>query len=267
MIVAIILVVLFVLYLLSLRGRRNAPGWEGLLGWKYAHRGLHDEKKPENSLAAFRAALEHGYGVELDLHLLADGNLGVMHDSDLSRTTGREGRMEDLTTEDLSRHFLQGTSETIPQFSQVLDLFRGQVPMIIELKSVDNNYAELCEAVCAMLKGYEGPYCIESFDPRCVRWLRQHRPDIIRGQLAENFLKSKANQPFFLRLAVTAQWENFLTVPDFVAFKYAHRNTLGNYLVRNLWGVKGVSWTLRTMEEYNTAIKEGWIPIFENFEP
>lgn len=90
---------------------------------------------------------------------------------------------------------------------------------------------------------------------------------IIRGQLAENFLKSKANQPFFLRLAVTAQWENFLTVPDFVAFKYAHRNTLGNYLVRNLWGVKGVSWTLRTMEEYNTAIKEGWIPIFENFEP
>lgn len=83
MIVAIILVVLFVLYLLSLRGRRNAPGWEGLLGWKYAHRGLHDEKKPENSLAAFRAALEHGYGAELDLHLLADGNLGVMHDSDL----------------------------------------------------------------------------------------------------------------------------------------------------------------------------------------
>ena len=70
MIVAIILVVLFVLYLLSLRGRRNAPGWEGLLGWKYAHRGLHDEKKPENSLAAFRAALEHGYGVELDLSLI-----------------------------------------------------------------------------------------------------------------------------------------------------------------------------------------------------
>ena len=80
MIVAILLVVLFVLYLLSLRGRRNAPGWKGLLSWKYAHRGLHDAEKPENSLAAFRAALEHGYGVELDLHLLADGNLGVMHD-------------------------------------------------------------------------------------------------------------------------------------------------------------------------------------------
>ena len=267
MIVAILLVVLFVLYLLSLRGRRNAPGWKGLLGWKYAHRGLHDAEKPENSLAAFRAALEHGYGVELDLHLLADGNLGVMHDSDLSRTTGQEGRMEDLTTEDLSRHFLQGTSETIPQFSQVLNLFRGKVPMIIELKTVDNNYAELCEAVCAMLEGYEGPYCIESFDPRCVRWLRQHRPDIIRGQLAENFLKSKANQPFFLRLAVTAQWENFLTVPDFVAYKYAHRNTLGNYLVRNLWGVKGVSWTLRTREEYDTAVSEGWLPIFEGFLP
>ena len=144
----IILILLTVLYLLALGGRTGHPGLEALRGWKYAHRGLHNETRPENSMSAFRAAVAQDYGIELDVHLLRDGNLAVIHDSSLKRTTGAEGRIESLNSHDLWNYRLEGTSETIPTFKEVLDLVDGRVPLIVELKVVDNNYRELCEAVC-----------------------------------------------------------------------------------------------------------------------
>ena len=148
-----IIAVLIALYVLFLRGRSNHPGMAALRGWAYAHRGLHGNGLPENSMGAFRAALEGGYGIELDLHLLKDGNLAVIHDSLLKRTTGAQGRIEDLTTEDLENYRLEGTEETIPTFREVLDLYAGKAPLIVELKPVGDNHAQLAEAACAMLEG------------------------------------------------------------------------------------------------------------------
>lgn len=255
------------MYILSLRGRTGHPGLAQLQGWYYAHRGLHDKDRPENSMAAFRAALEHGYGIELDVHLLKDGNLAVMHDSALLRTTGREGRMEELTTEVLADYHLGGTEETIPEFRRVLELYAGKAPLIVELKPADGNHARLAEAACRMLDGYRGAYCVESFDPRCVLWLKKHRPEVIRGQLAENFLKSGGTLPWYVRWIMTCQLANFVTRPDFVAYRYRDRKRLGNFLVRKLWRVQGVSWTVQTPEEFRTAVEEGWLPIFEGFQP
>lgn len=264
----IILLVFLFLYLLALQSWRDHPGWAQLKGWKFAHRGLHSEGVPENSIAAFRAALERGYGIELDLHLLKDGNLGVMHDASLKRTAGADVKMEDLTTEQLKDYHLGGTEETIPEFRQVLDLFGGKAPMIIELKVENGNHAALCEATCKMLDSYDGPYCIESFDPRAVYWLKKHRPHIIRGQLSENYLKNpKCKLPKWLQFILANHLENFLTMPDFIAYDFGTRKTLSNALCRKLWNIQGVSWTLRTQEDCDTAVKEGWIPIFENFEP
>ena len=84
---------------LLLRPRTDQPGWETFQGVRYAHRGLHDGAAgiPENSLAAFRRAVEGGFGAELDVHLMADGNLAVVHDSDLTRVCGRRALVEDLT--------------------------------------------------------------------------------------------------------------------------------------------------------------------------
>ena len=90
----LILLICMVLHIFSLRGRKHPNGLEALKPWAYAHRGLHDPSKPENSMAAFRAALEKGYGIELDVHLLKDGTLAILHDSDLKRVTGREGILE-----------------------------------------------------------------------------------------------------------------------------------------------------------------------------
>ena len=217
-------------------------------------------------MAAFRAALEAGYGIELDIHLLKDGNLAVIHDSTLQRVTGCAGEVEDLTTEQLSDYFLQGTWETIPEFQQVLDLFAGKAPLIVELKVHKNNVASLCQAACDMLDAYPGLYCMESFDPRVVRWLRKNRPDILRGQLSENWMGKPIPVPGILKWIMTCHIGNFYTRPDFIAYKYEDRKTFGTGICRKVLGIPGVSWTLKTRQQYDTAVKEGWIPIFEGFE-
>lgn len=263
----ILLSMIVMLYILSLMGRRNHPGVEELKRWRYAHRGLHDAQKPENSMAAFRAALEHGFGIELDVHLLADGNLAVIHDSDLKRVTGCDGIIENLTTEQLKDYCLCGTGETIPEFRQVLELFAGKAPLIVELKTHNRNHAALAEKTCAMMAEYSGPYCMESFDPFAVRWLKQNRPQIIRGQLAENSLHRTAEYPWIVRFITSFYLENFLTMPDFIAYRYEDRKTLSNFLCGRLWGLTRVSWTIRSRADFDTAVKEGWIPIFEKFVP
>ena len=262
------LLVLAILYILSLRGRTGHPGLEKLRGWNYAHRGLHSKGIPENSLAAFRAAVDQGYGAEFDVHLLKDGGLAVIHDSRLARTTGLEGRVEDLTVEELKNCPLEGTAETIPTFQQVLSVFSGKTPIVIELKPEGGNHAALCEAACKAMEGYEGIWCMESFDPRVVHWLRKNRPDIIRGQLSENYLrKPQSKLPIPLKFALGFYLENFLCRPDFIAYDFYTRKVLSNPICRRLWGLEAVTWTVRTPEDHETAVKEGWIVIFENYTP
>ena len=267
-IIFLVIAVLMALFVAATVGRSGHKGMQALQGWAYAHRGLHGAGAPENSMEAFRLAKSAGYGIELDIHLLADGNLAVIHDAKLIRTTGADGCIEDLTTEQLKDYRLEGTNETIPEFREVLELFAGEAPMIVELKCVNNNYAALCETACKMLDSYNGPYCMESFDPRCIRWLRKNRPDVIRGQLAENYLANKKSKlPWHLKVLLKNHMMNFLTRPDFVAYKYKDRKSVGNWICRKLWGIQGVTWTLRNQEDFNTAVSEGWIPIFEQFNP
>ena len=263
-----VIVVIFVLYILALRGRRNHPKLSKLRKWSYAHRGLHSKPQiPENSLHAFYLALKKGYGIELDVHLMRDGELAVIHDSTLERTTGQKGKIEHLTTGDLSRYNLEGTDETIPLFKDVLAMYNGKAPLIIELKTAGNNAAKLCKAVFKLLDNYNGLYCVESFDPRCLLWLKKHRPDVCRGQLAQNFFKNPSGMGKFVDFILTFMLENFLTRPDFIAYKFSDRKNLSNVLCLKLWKIQGASWTLRNKKVYHEAIGEGLIPIFEKFEP
>lgn len=265
--IPLILVIPVLGYWFGIRGRVGHPGLKELHRWSFAHRGLHSAGVPENSMAAFAAAKEGGYGVELDVHLLADGNLAVIHDSVLERVTGLPGKIEDLTTEQLKDCHLCGTDETIPLLRQVLDLFQGEAPLIVELKPANNNHAALSSAVCKMLDEYNGPYCLESFDPRCILWLKKNRPELIRGQLSENYFEEgRPRIPAVLKFIITHNLANCITRPDFVAYRYADRNcTISNALC--LLRMSCVSWTLTTPQEYETAVQEGWIPIFEGFLP
>ena len=266
-VIAIIALLLFMLYIGCVGGRVGHPGLKDLRGWNYAHRGLHSAGVPENSMAAFRAALDHGYGIEFDVHLLRDGNLAIIHDASLKRTAGADVLIEDLTVEDLASYHLEGTEETIPTFRQLLDLYDGKAPLIIELKPERGNHAALTETVCRMLEDYKGVYCLESFDPRCIAWLKKNRPELIRGQLSKNYFGDTNGLKPSTCFMLTHSLSHFIPMPDFTAYKFADRKNLSTWICRKLCRVQGVTWTLKTKEEYDTAVKEGWIPIFENFIP
>lgn len=264
----IILGLLLAAYLLALRGRRGNEKLTALRGWGYAHRGLHGNGVPENSMEAFRLALEGGYGIELDVHLMADGNLAVIHDASLKRTAGADVAIEDLKLNDLSQYHLEGTDARIPLLGEVLELFDGKAPIIVELKAQRGNHAYLADAACSLLEGYKGVYCIESFDPRVIYWLGKNRPELCRGQLAENFFADgEVDLKWYLKFILGNLLMNFLTMPDFVAYRFTHRKNPGVRLARKLWGVQGVAWTIKREEDYDTAVAEGWIPIFEGFRP
>lgn len=262
------LVLLLLLWVLSLRGKRKKAGFYGLAAYHYAHRGLHGDGVPENSLQAFRFAAENGYGAELDVHLSRDGRLVVMHDESLKRTVGVEKNISDCTSAELSKLRLEGTAEKIPYLEEVLPIFEGKTPLIIELKPFNENHAALSEKVCAMLKSYPKlQFCIESFDPRVLRWLKKHRPDIVRGQLSCNFLRDRNGLPLPLAMLLTELSVNFLTVPHFVAYKFSDRERLSLRLCRGLWGVQEFSWTIRSEQEQKTAKRDGAILIFEHCRP
>lgn len=265
---AAVILILAAIYLLLLMPRCSHPGWEKLSGVRYAHRGLHDKENgiPENSLAAFRRAVEHGYGAELDVHLLKDGSLAVFHDSTLKRICGAEGIIEDLTAEDLGKYHLSGTEETIPLFTDVLALFAGKTPLIIELKVVNNNAAALTDAVMAVLKDWNGTYCIESFHPGAVGHLKRHYPSVIRGQLSENFFRTNSisrGKAFLMTFLLTTG----LTRPDFIAYAHQDRTNISLRLMRKLYGVHEVGWTIRDQAVMERLEQDDVIPIFENFIP
>ncbi|MBR5540419.1 MAG: glycerophosphodiester phosphodiesterase [Clostridia bacterium] len=260
----IIAVILCILYVIAVGGRTGHT--TKLQDYVYAHRGLHNDARPENSLSAFRAARDRGYGIELDLHLLKDGTLAVFHDHTLIRMTGENGKIEDLTAADLLQYHLNGTAETIPTFEQVLSVFNGVAPIVVELKAAGNHGA-LVDAAINALKTYNGDYCIESFDPRCLLHLKKRYPDVVRGQLSQNFFKSEEKLSGITKLLLTYLLTNLLTRPDFVAYKFTDRNSLSVTLARKLWRVQGVVWTLTDIEQHKTALQEGYLPIFENYEP
>lgn len=254
-----------------LQPRRGQPGWEKLEGIRYAHRGLHDagEGIPENSLAAFRAAAAHGFGAELDVHLMADGNLAVVHDSNLKRVCGADVRAEDLTAADLPGYPLMGTEETIPLLPDVLAVFEGKTPLIIELKAEGGNAVPLTDAVMAALAGWNGVYCIESFHPAVLLRLKEKYPEVLRGQLSQNFLK--ASEVNGLNLSTRFVLTNLLTTaatkPDFIAYKWEDRGNLSLRLMRALYGVREVAWTVRGERTMDRLAKDGVTPIFEGFVP
>ena len=255
---------------LLIKPRRNHPGWDALSGVRYAHRGLHDMRLgvPENSLAAFRRAVEHGFGAELDVHLMADGELAVVHDSSLARVCGRQVHIEDLTAADLPDCALMGTEETVPLLRDVLALFEGKTPLIIELKVERGNAGALTDAVMTLLKGWNGTYCIESFHPGVLLRLKKKYPEVIRGQLSENFLKDReASLSLPARIVLTNLLTTAATGPDFIAYKWQDRGNPTLRLMKKVYGVHEAAWTVKDRETMETMDKDGAISIFEGFIP
>ncbi len=234
-----------------------------LLRYRYAHRGLHSKPHiPENSMAAFAKAAAAGFGIELDVHLTKDGRLAVIHDSSLKRTCGEDLIIEEITMKEAESFFLEESSEHIPDFEDVLDMLGGKVPLIIELKTGEKNHGMLCTRVLKALEGYEGLYCIESFNPAAVRWLRKNSPDTVRGQLAGS-LKSEGAVNGFQEFLLKNLLVNIAGKPDFVAYRFENRDERA---FRKYSGPKFL-WTIRNPEDMKKAEALGASAIFEKFIP
>ena len=233
-------------------------------GLFYAHRGLYDNEHgvPENSLPAFRAAAEKGYGVELDVQLSSDGYVVVFHDDTLDRVCGVHGNVIDFPLSELQQMKLLDTEETIPLFTDVLDVLRqGAGPVIVELKSGPRN-DELCEKTRDLLRPYPGVYCVESFDPAIVNWFRKNAPDLIRGQLAEPAECYAPGLSRFLTWMLAGCRFSFLNKPDFIAYKVGPRPKRVLRMRRK--GILLIAWTSR---DFAKDAKENDGVIFDYCDP
>lgn len=238
-----------------------------MYGVNHAHRGLHtpDKTVPENSLAAFRAAVAAGYGIELDIQLTRDSYVVVFHDDTVNRVCGKTGRVDDYTLKQLRRFHLCGTQEQIPLFREVLEVIDGRVPLIIELKTGPRNN-ELCQKAMELLRSYHGIYCIESFDPRIVAWFKKNAPQVLRGQLSDsrkNFIAGKQNKylAFFLGNLLT----NVLARPQFIAYGPGKKSFFVRFA--EACGAIRVCWTVRPDDDTAAKETENDAVIFEFYLP
>lgn len=263
----IVLTLLF-LYLFLIAPRLfGKPDVTPLLDVHYAHRGLHDNASPapENSLPAFKKAVNAGYGIELDVQLTRDRIPVVFHDETLDRVCGVSGKVHDYTLQELSRFTLCGSSEHIPTFDEVLGLVDGKVPLIVEIK-IHESAAAVCAATDECLSRYKGTYCIESFHPFAVRWYKKNRPDVIRGQLSSSFNKPGKREPFG-EMLVHYLITNVLCRPDFIAYDHAHKYNLSRLVCKAIFRPLSVAWTVRSQEELDMSARDFALFIFEGFEP
>lgn len=272
LIILIVLAALFLLLLLMLRPNPAArEKMARFAGRRYAHRGLHcaAEGVPENSLTAFRRAVEAGYGIELDLHLTTDGKLAVFHDDTLDRVCGVSGRVEEKSYEELRQLRLLGTEEYIPLFEEVLEIVAGKIPMIVEVK-YQKNYAALCEKMMEMLSAYSGEYCVESFHPFVILWMKKNAPAVARGLLADRYVEGEGG----MKHNSLGTWGsqgllfNWLVQPDFIAYNYLtapRTRTLS--LTRRVWHTPCVAWTVRQEEKEPMALQRFDSVIFEGYRP
>lgn len=184
------------------------PAW--LTATPYAHRGLHGPGRLENSRAAFEAAIEAGFGIELDVQLSRDGHAAVFHDYDLDRLTGEQGRVAGRSLAELQRVKLNGQEETIPSLKQVLALVAGRVPLLIELKAPHRKVAPLCRAVTQALDGYPGNAAVMSFNPEVGGWLYRHAPKLTRGLVVSEECRRGLRGRLQRRLALWRSRADFL---------------------------------------------------------
>ena len=268
LIIFIVLAAIFTLYAFLLApGRQPKAAPAALWQARYAHRGLHDKLNtvPENSLAAFAAAVEAGYGIELDLNLTTDDQVVVFHDQSLMRICGVEKDVGDCSCAELRACVLSGTDERIPLFTEVLRLVDGRVPLVVELKATKRNKA-LCEKAAALLDDYAGPYCIESFHPGIVTWFRKNRPDVVRGQLAAGF-KQYGALPWWQALLLSSLITSINTRPHFVAFRHEDAHGKLKLWLYRLLGGRIVGWTVRDADDIAWCERFFDVIIFEFFKP
>ena len=226
--------ILIGLLIFLLKPRMGRVDFGPFLGWDYAHRGFYDNSgaAPENSLAAYALAVQKGYGIE-DCHY-----------------------------QKLQKYKLFNSQEGIPHLADILDLVAGKVPLIVEIKSESRDVLEVCQRVTSYLDSYTGAFMVESFNPQVVAYFKKHRPNSIRGQLSGDLSRQKGLIYFDIKHLLT----NYLTRPDFIAYEHEFQKNPSLNLIRLLFRIPLVVYTVKTPQGYISNKKRFDIQIFEGFD-
>jgi glycerophosphoryl diester phosphodiesterase len=229
--------------------------WLG--GRDYAHRGLHGGDIPQNWLSAFTAAIARGMGIECDVQQTSDGRAVVFHDWKLDRLTGEFGPVAGRSAAALSQIALGGGNDRIPGLRDLLARVRGQVPLLIELKTRrERRVAALCLAVRRDLEGYSGPVAVMGFDPRVAAWFRRHAPRIVRGLVVTEEGARTFSGHVRRHLA---RWQ---ARPDFLA--YDVRDLPSPFAAaQRKRGLPVLTWTVRSAALRQRAAEHADAPIVE----
>ena len=222
-----------------------------------AHRALHGPGRPENSLAAVKAAVAAGYGIEVDIQPSADGVAMVFHDYALDRLTGETGPVAQRSAAELGATRLRGAEEGIPTLAEVLEVVDGQVPTLVEIKDQDGavgpDIGRLHAWVAEALEGFEGPVAVMSFNPHVVAAFGEVAPEVPRGLTTSAWDHGAA-------LQLPAETRAYLaTIPDFdrvgASFISHDWRDLANPRVTELkaQGVPILCWTVRSAQEESQA--------------
>ncbi len=231
-----------------------------------AHRGLHGDGVPENSLAAFSQAIEKGYAIETDVHITKDKKLVLFHDDCLFRMTGDKRKICDCGFCDLQALRLSGTEERIPLLSQLLELCGGRVPVLLEIKNEPEADTKVfLEEISAAFSGYSGEYAVQSFQPMYVKRYKKLCPLVPCGLLTLSDPNPKIFFPPFAHLKrhiVANMSLNFWVKPDFLSFEF-------HSPAKKAQKFKGAKfcWTIRSEADEERAKKWTDRIIFENFLP
>lgn len=254
---------------------RSAPlnaeqrAWLTQIG--FAHRGLHDALNniPENSLPAFEAAITQGFGIELDVHLSADGIPMVFHDEEIGRMTGVEGEIKEYTCAELKQMPLIPGDFSIPTLKEALELIKGQTPILVEIKNYSQPIGPLESAVAEVIRDYKGSLTIQSFNPMSLKWFYRHMPHIVRGLIAYSFpveeVPIKATTRFLLKNLLFTP----ICKPHYIAYEHQDlaRHRLRRLHRMRVRGTPVLVWTIRTQEQADLALKRADNIIFEGFQP
>lgn len=237
--------------------------YEWLFSAPVAHRGLHDDRYPENSMPAFQRAIDEGFNIEIDVHVTTDNKMVVFHDDNLKRVCGVDKLVKDCSLAELKSMRLMGTEYTIPTFDEFLQLVDGKVGILCEIKGILPWDRSISSATVKAVENYKGNIALQSFNFGSVIYCRKHC-SLPVGQLCTwgEGRSSILNVMGKLHLLKISK-------PHFVAYdiRALDKEYPENKYVKK-WNKRlpFLMWTINSEERLETALSNAHNIIFENMD-
>ena len=230
-----------------------------------AHRGLHNNDCgiTENSPSAFMQAIKYQTPIELDVHLLKDNQVVVFHDYTLTRLTGENTDIRTITSQEI-RRFQLPNKETIPLLKDVLNLVKGEVPILIEIKTDSGSpIGPLEKELVSTLREYEGKYAIQAFNPYSLAEIRKLDPTITRIQLSGSF-SDEEDMPQWQKIALSNLLMNPVSQPHAINYE---KEALPNPMVSlyQLFNMPVLVWTVDNETQALDAQKNHFNILFDDY--